>query len=287
MLCTVLNLAASYYNTWGIWKTSKVTSFCLPLPPPLGCDGHDEEREILEEKDTNFWFLPLISTCLCASSIYVILFTPQLVKKFCKAHIGTSVNNFVVGLLLSAAIADVLAIMITGFRMRIVTMVHKYRPRYTAAGMIPAFSTSFYLCVTAALLEIIACLFIQIEIYDEWKKKEEKKFSHTIKQHLSRNKMYPDDTSDQKMCTFSSMSPEMEEIAAEICIDVIKEYDLEEDCAEAIKKKFDERFGRIWYCIVGEQFGSCVEHRPDEYIEICLPETSVLLYRFEVPGEEK
>ena len=48
--------------------------------------------------------------------------------------------------------------------------------------------------------------------------------------------MYPDDTSDQKMCTFSSMSPEMEEIAAEICIEVIKQHDLEEDCAEAIKK---------------------------------------------------
>ena len=41
-------------------------------------------------------------------------------------------------------------------------------------------------------------------------------------------------------------------------------------------QKFDERFGRVWYCIVGEQFGSCVEHRPDEYIEICLPETCLL-----------
>lgn len=287
LLCTILNFSACYYNSWGIWKTSRVTSFCLPLPPPLGCDGHDEEREVLEEKDANFWFLPLISAFLCATSAHIIIMLPVIVKKFCKVHMGCTVNNFVIGLLLSATIADVLAVMIAAFRMRIVTMVHKYRPRYYAGGMLPAYSTSFHLCITAALLEVLACFFIQILIYDEWNPIKKEKLSHTIKQHLSRNIMYPDDPSMQKMMTFSSMTPEMEEVAANICMEAVKDFSHEEDCAEEIKNNFEERFGRVWFCIVGEQFGSCVEHRAEEYIEVCLPETSVLLYRCDVPDEEE
>lgn len=263
-----------------------MTSFCLPLPPPLGCDGHDEEREILEEKDTNFWFLPLLSSFLCATSAHIIIVLPLVVKKFCKIHVGCTVNNFVIGLLLTATIADTLAVMISAFRMRIVTMVHKYRPRYYAGGMLPVYSTSFHLCITAALLEILACFFIQILIYDEWNPIKKQKLSHTIKQHLARNTMYPDDTCMEKMMTFSSMTPQMEEFAAAVSMDAVKEFSHEEDVAEEVKNQFDSRYGRVWFVVCGESFGSCVEHQPEEYIEVCLPNTSVLIYRIEVADQD-
>ena len=53
---------------------------------------------------------------------------------------------------------------------------------------------------------------------------------------MARNIMYPDDQRATKMVTFSSMPPEMEETAAEVCVKAVMKYSLEEDIAEHIKQ---------------------------------------------------
>lgn len=61
-------------------------------------------------------------------------------------------------------------------------------------------------------------------------------------QHLSRDLMYPNDKHKQKMISFSSMSAEMEEKAAEICVKAAAKFTLEEDIAEYVKKVFKNCF---------------------------------------------
>lgn len=53
---------------------------------------------------------------------------------------------------------------------------------------------------------------------------------------MARNIMYPDDQRATKMVTFSSMGPEMEEVAAEVCVKSLMKYTLEEDIAEHVKQ---------------------------------------------------
>lgn len=55
-------------------------------------------------------------------------------------------------------------------------------------------------------------------------------------QHIARNLLYPDDPKINKMITFSSMTPEMEEIAADISMKAVMRYTLEEDIAENVKQ---------------------------------------------------
>ena len=57
---------------------------------------------------------------------------------------------------------------------------------------------------------------------------------------MARNVMYPDDQRSTKMVTFSSMPPDMEETAAEICVKAVMKFSLEEDIAEFIKQVTDK-----------------------------------------------
>ena len=53
---------------------------------------------------------------------------------------------------------------------------------------------------------------------------------------MSRDLMYPNDKHNRKMITFSSMSSNMEEVAAEISVRASSKFVMEEDIAEYIKK---------------------------------------------------
>lgn len=54
---------------------------------------------------------------------------------------------------------------------------------------------------------------------------------------------------------------------------------LHRQLAEKIKKKFDEKYGSTWHCIVGSDFGSYVAHEKGSLVYFDIGDVSVLLWR--------
>lgn len=46
-----------------------------------------------------------------------------------------------------------------------------------------------------------------------------------------------------------------------------------------IKKKFDEKYGPTWHCIVGDDFKAAVSHESKTFVFITSGKSNVLLYR--------
>ncbi|VDM33517.1 unnamed protein product [Toxocara canis] len=53
----------------------------------------------------------------------------------------------------------------------------------------------------------------------------------------------------------------------------------EKAIANALKSRFDERYGRCWQCIVGSSFGSFVTHSNNHFIYFYIDDFAVLLYK--------
>ncbi|KAL1457053.1 hypothetical protein WDU94_001729 [Cyamophila willieti] len=52
-----------------------------------------------------------------------------------------------------------------------------------------------------------------------------------------------------------------------------------DDLAEIIKKEFENKYGPIWHCIVGQGFGSMVTHDRSSFIYLHIGPDGILLYR--------
>jgi len=283
---TVLQICSYKYNSWGKWKRQENPyKICLPLPPPLGCKPSRMGTVEVIDKDTNYFkYLVLLSAFISfAACIMVILLAKKLLLDIMGSQKAKRVPSY---LFLLAAIANVTACIIATFQMNLLMgKSPSYKSWLTASSFVPAVSSSYYLSGLASIL-LFACSSISISFSGEMKITKPKT-TKTIKQHMSRDLMYPNDKHNRKMITFSSMSSNMEEVAAEISVRASSKFVMEEDIAEYIKKEFEVAFGPVWHCIVGINFGSAVQHLSNEYIEIALPNQSVLLFRAGACLEEK
>ncbi|CAK8685210.1 unnamed protein product [Clavelina lepadiformis] len=182
---------------------------------------------------------------------------------------------------ISFGILNVLTCLISTFRINIMTTLQRRQGLFLVSGLIPVNSLSFYLSVLAGLLALVGSWIMNMVTFDDAEVRQ--RLSKTVKQHMARNLMYPDDKRSTKMVTFSSMPSDMEERAAEICVKAVMQFGLEEDIAENIKQTFEAQYGPTWHCAVGANFGSAVHHRINEYIEVSMPQISVLIFRCDEP----
>lgn len=53
----------------------------------------------------------------------------------------------------------------------------------------------------------------------------------------------------------ADMSEEMQREAVGIAIEALQLHSVEKDIAALIKKRFDDKFGPTWHCIVGRNYG--------------------------------
>lgn len=279
-LSAALSFEAFRENSWAKW--SAVTFLdCLPLPPPLGCYEFESSREVLTRDETDFaWltFLSIIPSLTCLFAI-VVLATDQEYEAASLKELSSKKSRSFLSLL--SASLNLLTFIVTIFRVGVATAKARSRHLFNTAGLSASYSTSYYLVILATICSILA-----VVCQHRYEDGDKKSFQlvRTIKQHVARSLMHPVNKGSSKMITFSSMTAEMEEAAAEIAVRASMNLKLEEDIAEHIKQKFESKFGPTWHCAVGETFGSAVHHRSTEYIEIALPDLSILLFRCGEPN---
>jgi len=75
------------------------------------------------------------------------------------------------------------------------------------------------------------------------------------------------------------MADEMRDDALATAKVAMKDYNVEKDIAQFIKKEFDGRYGNTWHCIVGRNFGSFVTHETKHFIYFYVGNLAVLLYK--------
>lgn len=281
-LAVIFALEAFRENSWAKWRKNPVFLDCLPLPPPLGCSEHSRSREVMVGPETDFAWLTFIS--VFPSFFYVISCVLTSVDHDMKSAaleelLSKRSQTF---LILASAVLNLLTLIISSFRISVLTALTKRQSFFQFAGLSAVYSTSYYLVMAATACGVLAVIIGQ-HLGGGGSRKSQR-MAKTVKQHMARNLMYPDDKRSSKMVTFSSMDREMEEAAAEIAVRAIMQYGLEEDIAEHVKQSFESRFGPTWHCAVGTEFGSAVHHRTNEYIEVAMPHLSVLLFRCDQPS---
>ncbi|WKY05733.1 hypothetical protein Q1695_006158 [Nippostrongylus brasiliensis] len=75
----------------------------------------------------------------------------------------------------------------------------------------------------------------------------------------------------------TNMSEEKKADALQLLGRAIEECGIENEIATFLKRKFDERHGGVWHCIVGRNFGmnlDCIE-----FIHMYISKISILLFR--------
>lgn len=277
-----VNLFAFRLNSWGIWTSNtRYGGSCLPLPPPIGCAGSHEKREVLHSGDTDFAWICVANSGIVASAAVLAL---CLLGSGEKELFGLEEKGIKKALFMSFAasgVLNVLTCVIASFRINVSALMQRRQGLFGIGGLTPTYSMSFYLACINTIITLIGTFISYVYLYHD--PNVVFNLVKTEKQHMARNFMYPDDQRATKMVTFSSMHPEMEESAAEIAVKAVMNCQMEEDIAENIKQCFEQQYGPTWHCAVGSCFGSAVEHRTDEYIEISMPQYSVLLFRCNEP----
>lgn len=56
------------------------------------------------------------------------------------------------------------------------------------------------------------------------------------------------------------LDPEATKYAIEISIESLKKYSIEKDISEYIKEEFDNKYGKFWHVIVGNDFSVSLTH---------------------------
>lgn len=281
---TLLQLCGFHYNSWAKWERAGARSagFCLPLPPPLGC-GFDDgfaRVEVLEHSHTDFRIFTLVGALLTmvASTICVLMVNHK--SKIARFLARNESHHLPFYLYFISAVLNIISCLIATFRISATNSMRKLASIPASLNFYSSLSASFYCCCASVVVSLLATALSYSFTFDEQMVElASKRNSKTIKQHMSRNLMYPKDRCQQKMITFSSMPSYMEELAAEISVKATTRFSMEEDIAECVKSKFEEAYGKVWHCIVGESYGSALEHRPDEYIEVALPNKTLLIFR--------
>jgi len=75
------------------------------------------------------------------------------------------------------------------------------------------------------------------------------------------------------------MNEDLQQEAIEVAQEAMKEYNIEKDIAQYIKREFDKRKGATWHCIVGRNFGSFVTHETKHFIYFYLGHCAILLFK--------
>ncbi|KAM9181203.1 dynein light chain 1, cytoplasmic-like [Dugong dugon] len=75
------------------------------------------------------------------------------------------------------------------------------------------------------------------------------------------------------------MSEGMQEDAIECASQAQDRFSVEKDIAAHIKKEFDRKYGPIWHCIVGRNFGSYVTHETKHFIYLYFGPVAILLFK--------
>ncbi|XP_023596487.1 dynein light chain 1, cytoplasmic-like [Trichechus manatus latirostris] len=75
------------------------------------------------------------------------------------------------------------------------------------------------------------------------------------------------------------MSEGMQEDAIECASQAQDRFSVEKDIAAHIKKEFDRKYGPIWHCVVGRNFGSYVTHETKHFIYLYFGPVAILLFK--------
>lgn len=75
------------------------------------------------------------------------------------------------------------------------------------------------------------------------------------------------------------MSSSMKQYAVDCATLAHIRYSSKSDIAVYIKNEFNDRYGRYWNCVVGEQFGYYIYHKPNHYIYFKLDQYYVVLFK--------
>ena len=77
----------------------------------------------------------------------------------------------------------------------------------------------------------------------------------------------------------ADMLEEMQQDLVECAIQALEKYNIENDIATHIKKKFDKKHNPTRHCIMGRNFGSYVTHETKHFIYSYLGQVAILLFK--------
>ena len=75
------------------------------------------------------------------------------------------------------------------------------------------------------------------------------------------------------------MDEEMVEEAKKIIKEACTTLTDEREMAKMIKLHFDEKFGKIWHCVVGKSFGTFGTHETKNYLYIYYKNTAIQIWK--------
>ncbi|CDS42121.1 dynein light chain [Echinococcus multilocularis] len=74
------------------------------------------------------------------------------------------------------------------------------------------------------------------------------------------------------------MPEEMLNYAAMTAEEALRQFSTRKDVAAYVKKQFDEKYGPLWHCVVGRDFGSYVTHQELGFIVFRIDQWAFLLF---------
>lgn len=86
-------------------------------------------------------------------------------------------------------------------------------------------------------------------------------------------------TNDRLVLFEVKMTQKMQNFAIDTALYAFKNYILEKDIANHIKKEFDNQLGQTWHCFVGSSFGSSFAHLKHHSIHFSINRKSIVLFK--------
>ncbi|KAF7259458.1 hypothetical protein EG68_03219 [Paragonimus skrjabini miyazakii] len=89
-------------------------------------------------------------------------------------------------------------------------------------------------------------------------------------------------TQSKALIKYSDMDDAAQQMAVDCCAAAFERFSLDQDVAKYVKNEFDRRFGGVWHCVVGTNFGSYVAHTPKCFLYFLLNSRAILLFKAKV-----
>lgn len=87
-------------------------------------------------------------------------------------------------------------------------------------------------------------------------------------------------TNNQKVVIkITDMCDDMKQDALQCATQAFENHTVDAERAEAIKKKFDDKYSPTWHCIVGREFGSYVTHKSRHLIHFKVGHVAIQLFK--------
>lgn len=77
----------------------------------------------------------------------------------------------------------------------------------------------------------------------------------------------------------TDMNTAMQQTFVELAIQAVESFSLEKDVARFIKNSADKKYGTAWQCIVGQQFGSYISFKRNNFIYFTIGPTAFLCFK--------